>query len=71
MEKEGYRDALAFLIDRFPDKGFLTVNEAAEFLGAHLTTVYDAIRRKKNPLPAKKLCGKIVIPIPALARWMC
>jgi excisionase family DNA binding protein len=71
MEKEGYRDALAFLIDRFPDKGFLTVNEAAEFLGAHLTTVYDAIRRKKNPLPAKKVCGKIVIPIPALARWMC
>ena len=71
MEKEGYRDALAFLIDRFPDKGFLTVNEAAEFLGAHLTTVYDAIRRKKNPLPSKKVCGKIVIPIPALARWMC
>ncbi len=71
MEKEGYRDALAFLIERFPDKGFLTVNEAAEFLGAHLTTVYDAIRRKKNPLPAKKVCGKIVIPIPALARWMC
>ena len=71
MEKEGYRDALAFLIDRFPDKGFLTVNEAADFLGAHLTTVYDAIRRKKNPLPSKKLCGKIVIPIPALARWMC
>lgn len=71
MEKEGYRDALAFLIERFPDKGFLTVNEAADFLGAHLTTVYDAIRRKKNPLPAKKVCGKIVIPIPALARWMC
>ena len=71
MEKEGYRDALAFLIERFPDKGFLTVNEAAEFLGAHLTTVYDAIRRKRNPLPSKKLCGKIVIPIHALARWMC
>ena len=71
MEKEGYRDALAFLIERFPDKGFLTVNEAADFLGAHLTTVYDAVKRKKNPLPAKKLCGKIVIPIPALARWMC
>ena len=70
MEKEGYREALAFLKEKFPDKAVLTVNETAELLGAHMTTVYDAIRRKKNPLPSKKLCGKIVIPIPALARWM-
>ena len=71
MEKEGYRETLAFLSGMFPGKAFITVNEAAELIGAHITTVYDAIKRKRNPLPSKKLCGKIVIPIPALARWMC
>lgn len=71
MEKEGYRDALAFLLERYPDKAVLTVQEAADLLGIHLTTAYDALKRKRNPLPSKKICGKLVIPIPALARWMC
>ena len=71
MEKEGYRDALAFLLEKYPEKAFLTVKEVSELMDANLGTVYDAIRRKRNPLPSKKLCGKIIIPIPALARWMC
>ena len=31
----------------------------------------EAVKRKYNPLPSKKLAGKIVIPMPALASWLC
>lgn len=71
MEKEGYRETLAFLSGMFPGKACLTVKEVAVVMGSAEHTVYDAVKRVRNPLPAKKLKGKIVIPIPALARWMC
>lgn len=71
MEKTGYRDALEMLKDMFPGKAAITVKDAATVLGANTCTVYDAIKRKRNPLPSKKLVGKIVIPIPAFASWLC
>ena len=71
MEKAGYRDALAFLMDKFPDRAGISVKEAAEVMGVNITTVYDSMRtQRKEPLPHKKIGGKLVIPIPALARWM-
>ena len=71
MEKEGYRETLAFITGMYPDRLTLTVKEVAAVMGATIGTVYEAAKRVRNPLPTKKLNGKIVIPIPALARWMC
>lgn len=71
MEKKGYRDALDMLREMFPGRVAITVKDAATVLGANTCTVYEAIKRKYNPLPSKKAAGKIVIPIPALASWLC
>jgi hypothetical protein len=71
MEKKGYRDTLDILRDMFPGKLAISVKEAATVLGANTCTVYDAIKRKYNPLPSKKASGKILIPLPAFASWLC
>ena len=71
MEKQGYRDTLEYIESRFPDKNGLTVHDAAEFFGISESAVYDAIRRKKNPMPAVKVGGQWFLPFPLLARWMC
>ena len=71
MEKQGYRETLAFLEERYPGRLTLTVKETADALGANIGTVYDAVKRKRNPLPSQRLAGKIVIPIPKLASWLC
>ena len=70
MEKPGYREALLMLRDLFPGKAVISVKEAATVLNANVCTVYEAVKRKYNPLPSKKLSGKTVIPIPALASWL-
>ena len=71
MEKAGYRDTLDMLREMYPGKTAISVKEAAAAMGANACTVYEAIKRKYNQLPSKKLAGKIVIPIPAFARWLC
>jgi hypothetical protein len=71
MEKQGYLETLNVLREMFPGKLTLTVKEAADVMGANTCTVYEAVKRKYNPLPSKKLSGKIVIPIPAFASWLC
>lgn len=71
MEKEGYREALKMLMDLYPGRMALTVKEVAEATDSNISTIYDATKRVKKPLPSKKLGGKIVIPITSLARWMC
>lgn len=71
MEKQGYRDTLVMLQDMFPGKAAITVKDAAAVLGSNIGTVYEAIKRRRSPLPSKKLAGKIVIPIPAFASWLC
>ena len=70
MEKPGYREALLMLRDLFPGKAVISVKEAATVLNANVCNVYEAVKRKYNPLPSKKLSGKTVIPIPALASWL-
>lgn len=71
MERAGYREALAFLMEMYPGRAGISVKEVAKALGVNITTVYDSMRtQRKEPLPHKKVGGKVVIPIPALARWM-
>lgn len=71
MEKEGYRENLAVLMQLHPGKTVLTVKETAEALGSSISAVYDTLHRRKNPLPHQRLAGnKILIPIASLARWL-
>ena len=71
MEKVGYRDTLDMLRAMYPGKAAITIKEAATAMGANVGTVYAAVKRRYNPLPSQKLSKKIVIPLPALARWLC
>ena len=71
MEKSGYREMLELLTTTFPGKITITPKEAATVMNANIKTVYSAINRVKNPLPAKTLAGKIIIPITAFAQWLC
>lgn len=70
MEKAGYREALGVLREKYPDRLGLSVMEVAKELNVNMNTVYSAIKRVHDPLPHQKLCGKIIIPITALARWL-
>lgn len=71
MEKQGYREALGILLDKFPDKVAISVKEAAAVLGRSESSVRDAMKRRRDPLPFKKLGGSVIIPLSQLARWMC
>ena len=48
-EKEGFRDTMAQLNEMFPDKGALTRNEVAKFLGVNRSTTYNW-KLKFNPV---------------------
>ena len=43
-EKDGYRDNIELLNERFPDKQMLTYAECAEFMGCSLRTAQRKIR---------------------------
>lgn len=71
MEKQGYREALERLDQRFPQKVAISVKEAAEALGVSEDIVRENIKKVRNPLPSKRIGGRVIIPITQLARWMC
>lgn len=71
MEKQGYREALELLLDKFPERTAISVKEASVILGRSESSVRDAMKRRRDPLPFKKLGGSVIIPISQLARWMC
>lgn len=70
MEKVGYREQLELLTNMFPGKAAITVSETAVILGTRPGTVYQAIRRVKDPLPSRKILGKVLVPLTGLARWL-
>lgn len=43
-EKEGYRDCIALLNERFPEKDMLTISEVMEFCGICRNTAKKKIR---------------------------
>ena len=72
MEKAGYRETLEMLQAMYPGRTTISVKEAAKAMNASDRTVYDAVKRRYNPLPCQKLTRKkIVIPLPAFAKWLC
>ena len=71
MEKQGYRETIEFLADRFPGRVTISPQEAAEVMNCDIKTVYGSLKARKNPLPSMKLGPKkIVISVTAFARWL-
>ena len=70
MEKAGYREQHELLLAYFPGRAAISVSEVAGILGTRPETVYQAIRRVKDPLPSRKVLGKVLVPVTGLARWM-
>ena len=65
-EKEGFREQLQSLMERFPGKEAVGLEACCEML--------DTDRRillKDKTFPAKKVGGKYMIPLDGLARWLC
>ncbi len=46
----------------------LTVEEVADLLGLGRTAAYEAARR--GQIPSRRLGRRVVIPVPALLRWL-
>lgn len=71
MEKANYRDTIAHINGLFPDRLTITPQEAAQVMDCNIKTVYNSIARAKNPLPVVRMTKKkMVISIPAFARWL-
>ena len=52
-EKQGYRDTIAALNEMFPDKGMLTRQDVARFMGRSVETVRRRISFNKDGLLTK------------------
>ncbi len=70
MEKQGYRDQLAELNEKYPDKSTLTVSEAAKELGISIYTLYDELKKIRPCITCQKVGNKIIISKTVLARFM-
>jgi len=64
-EKEGFRDQLAVLRERFPDVEAIDIKTCESILTCDRRTLFN-----DKTFPAKKVGGKFVVPIVGLARWL-
>ena len=64
-EREGYRDQLAQLYERFPNREVLYIKEVCDILNCHRRTVLGT-----KGFPMKKLGTKYMVSVSELARWM-
>jgi hypothetical protein len=67
-EKEGYREQLESLRQRFPDREAIDIKEAAKIIG-----VCDRTLMSNSAFPKKYAngrSGKYIVPLVGLARWM-
>ena len=69
-EMEGYREQLVRLSERFPNREAISIKECCETLPLNRRTILS-----DETFPVKrvsgKATGKYIIPLVALARWMC
>jgi excisionase family DNA binding protein len=64
-EKDGYRDTIERLSEKYPDKDVLTIAEVCEYLRIDRRTLLA-----KKDFPAKKIGSAYRIPIVSLALWL-
>lgn len=72
LEKVGFRENYELLRELFPGRVTVSTTEAAAALGTDVRTIRAATELARDPLPSRKVGEKkVLIPLPALARWMC
>lgn len=64
-EKEGFRDQLQRLDEKYPGVEAISLPEACKVLDVYRDTLLN-----DKSFPAKKVSGKWIVPIVALARWL-
>lgn len=64
-EKSDYRDILARLYAMYPDRGCLSISDAAKYLGVSERTV-----RRSETIPKIKDARRVLIPFEPFARWL-
>ena len=64
-EKEGFREQLARLTEKFPDREMITLPEACEVTGCYRQTLL-----RDKSFPRKKMGAVYRIPLVQLARWL-
>lgn len=69
-EKEGYRDVLERLLERFPGRETISIAEASAYLGVWRGTLLSDGAFPAKRVGGNKHSGRIIIPLPLLARWM-
>ena len=65
-EKEGFREQLEMLTNQFPGVAAIDFKTCEKLIGCERHTLMN-----DKTFPAKKVGGKYIIPLVALARWMC
>lgn len=71
-EKEGFRDQLERLIERYPGRETLRIDEVCSLLGVYRTTLLQdkTFPAKKVGHTKSKTGGVYLVPIVGLARWL-
>ena len=65
-EKEGFREQLARLSEKYPGREMISLPEACEITGCYRRTLLQ-----DKTFPRKKMGNVYKIPVVQLARWMC
>lgn len=65
-EKDGFREQYDALAVRYPNVEAIDVNTCAALLGIARNTIMG-----DKTFPAKKVGGKYIVTLVALARWLC
>ena len=71
MKLVGYDENVEVIHTIFEGRAALTVDETAQVLGISPKTVRGMVQRVKDPLPSFRACGRVMIPVGGLARYMC
>ena len=64
-EPEGYRAALEFLVQQFPDKVAIGIKDCCKAIGRDRRVLLS-----DKTFPAKQVGNRYTIALPELARWM-
>lgn len=65
-EKDGFREQLELLQGLFPGVAAVDIKTCETLTGCERHTLMN-----DKTFPAKKVGGKYIVPLVALARWMC
>lgn len=64
-EAEGYRPQLEMLVDMFPNRAAITINECQSAVGCDRRTLLA-----DRTFPARKVGNKYSVSLTELARWL-